>query len=98
MNIRLLPSARTLRPESRAGIGAAIVLLGIVSAVDLADGPQPHFIGLFAAAPFLTAAFAAWFEVVIVGALATVIGIVFGLRATEGLTEATAINIVGIIV
>jgi hypothetical protein len=96
MNIRLLPGARPLSPESRAGIGAAVVLLAIISAVDLADGSEPHFIGLFAAAPFLTAAFAAWREVVAVGVLATIIGLLFGMHP-GGMTEASAINIVGIV-
>jgi hypothetical protein len=94
MNIRPWPGARPLSPESRAGIGAAVVLLAIISGTDLADGPEPHFIGLFAAAPFLTAAFAAWPEVVAVGGLATVIGVIFGMHPTW--TEASAINIVGI--
>ena len=88
MNIRLLPGARPLSPESRAGIGAALVLLAIISAAEIwPTAPQPHFIGLFAAAPFLTAAFAAWPEVVAVGALATVIGVVFGMHP-HGMTEA----------
>ena len=95
MNIRMLPGARRLSPESRAGIGAALGLLAIISAVELADGPQPHFIGLFAAAPVLTAAFAAWMEVLFVGAIATVVGVLFGLQP-HGMTEASAINIVGI--
>jgi phosphoserine phosphatase RsbU/P len=94
VKIRLWPGARPLSTESRAGIGAAIVLLAIISATDLADGVQPHFIGLFAAAPFLTAAFAAWPEVVAVGALATVIGVLFGMHPQWDLTS--GINIIGV--
>ncbi len=90
------PGGRPLSTESRAGIGAALVLLAIISATDLADGAQPHFIGLFAAAPFLTAAFAAWPEVVAVGALATVIGVLFGMHPSWNPTS--AINIIGIVV
>lgn len=96
MNIRLLPGARRLSSESRAGIGAALGLLAIISAVELADGSRPHFIGLFAAAPVLAAAFAAWMEVLIVGAIATVLGVLFGLQP-HGMTEASAINVLGIV-
>ena len=95
MRIRLWPGARPLSTESRAGIGAAVVLLAIISATDLADGSQPHFIGLFAAAPFLTAAFAAWPEVVAVGGLATVVGVLFGMHPHW--TGTSAINILGVI-
>ncbi|HEY1486330.1 MAG TPA: PP2C family protein-serine/threonine phosphatase [Micromonosporaceae bacterium] len=95
MNIRPWPGARPLSPESRAGIGAALVLLAIISAADLADGPEPHFIGLFAAAPFLTAAFAAWPEVVAVGTLATVVGVCFGMHPHW--TGVSAINILGVV-
>ncbi len=94
MNIRMWPGARPLSTESRAGIGAALVLLLIISIADLADGVQPHFIGLFAAAPFLTAAFASWPEVVVVGGLATIIGVLFGMHPQ--FTAPNAINIIGI--
>jgi phosphoserine phosphatase RsbU/P len=95
MNIRPWPGARPLSKESRAGIGAAVVLLAVVSAAEFANGPQPQFIGLFATAPFLTAAFAAWPEVLAVGGLATVIGVFFGMYPSW--TEASAINIVGLV-
>lgn len=86
-----------MSPETRAGIGAAVLLLAIISAVDLADGQQPHYIGLFAAAPFLCAAFAAWQAIVVVGGLATVIALIFGMYP-NGPTAATDVNIVGIVV
>ncbi len=54
---RLFQSGRRpLSPGSRAGLGAALVLLAIVSAVELADGRRAHYIGLLAAVPFLAAA------------------------------------------
>lgn len=97
MRLRLLPGARPMSPESRAGIGAAVGLLAIISMVELADGEQPHYVGLFAAVPFLAAAFAAWPEVLAVGLLASVIGFGFGMYP-GGVTGATAINLVGIVV
>jgi hypothetical protein len=94
VKFRMWPGTRPLSTESRVGIGAAVVLLAIISATDLADGSQPHFIGLFAAAPFLTAAFAAWPEVVAVGGLATVIGVLFGMHPQWTVTS--GINILGV--
>jgi phosphoserine phosphatase RsbU/P len=95
VKFRMWPGTRPLSTESRAGIGAAVVLLAIISATDLADGAQPHFIGLFATAPFLTAAFAAWPEVIAVGGLATVVGVLFGMHPSWN--PASAINIIGVI-
>ena len=44
--MRLLQSGRRpLSPGSRAGLGAALVLLAIVSAVELADGRTAHYVG-----------------------------------------------------
>jgi hypothetical protein len=69
---------RQLPPEARAGVGAAFVLLCLVVAVEIADGPQANYIGLMAAAPFLAAAFASWREVLAVGTVATALSITFG--------------------
>lgn len=93
---RWLPGRRPMSSESRAGLGAAVALLAVVSAVELADGPTPHYIGLLAAAPFLAAALAPWREVVSVGAVATAIGVIFGLFPS-GLTSYSAVNISGIV-
>ncbi|HEX5541401.1 MAG TPA: PP2C family protein-serine/threonine phosphatase [Micromonospora sp.] len=84
-----------LMPGSRAGLGAALVLLAIVSAIELADGRDPNYVGLVAAAPFLAAAFASWQVVLAVGALATVIGALFVLTGAE-FSLATGVNVVGI--
>jgi serine phosphatase RsbU (regulator of sigma subunit) len=69
---------RQLTPEARAGLGAAFVLLCLVLAVEVADGPRANYIGLLAAAPFLAAAFASWREVLTVGIVATGLGFTFG--------------------
>ncbi len=89
------PGRRPLSPGSRAGLGAAIVLLTIVSAVEIADGSSANYVGLVATAPFLAAAFASWRMVLAVGVLATVVGIAFALAA-RGVTLATGVNVVGV--
>src|SRR5262249_5282276 len=68
-------------------------LLALISAVEVADGPEPHYIGLLASAPFLVATFAAWREVILVGATATAIALTFGLIAPEGLAMASSFQI-----
>ena len=91
-----LPSGRRpLSPGSRAGLGAALVLLAVVSAVELADGREANFLGLLAAVPFLAAVFAFWQTVLLVGVLATVVGMVFvGAGRADGVSG--LVNIVGI--
>jgi len=85
----LLTFGRPTSPGSRAGFGAALGLLLLIGLVEFADGPQPHYLGLLAAAPFLAAAFAGWREVVIVGGLATAMGIGFAVTAPDGLMSSS---------
>lgn len=85
---------RPLPSGTRAGLGAAVLLLGIVSAIELADGRAVNYIGLVVAAPFLAAAFASWEVVLVVGALATVIGGAFALAGP--MSAAAAVNVVGV--
>jgi hypothetical protein len=96
MMIRM-PGNRSLSPETRVGVGAAIALLAAVAAADLFDGAEPHFIGLYAAAPFLAAAFAAWPAIVAVGVIAVIMGLIFGIYP-DGITTATTINLIGIVI
>jgi Stage II sporulation protein E (SpoIIE) len=93
----ILPSGRRpLSPGSRAGLGAALVLLAVISAVELADGPRAHYIGLFVAVPFLAAVFAVWQMVLAVGVLTTIVGVVFA--ANDGRLGVTGmVNVVGIV-
>jgi hypothetical protein len=85
-------------PTARAGLGVAFALLAIVIAVELADGTPANYIGLLAAAPFLAAAFASWRDVLAVGGVAALLGVLFALPANAGsLTELT-VNVVGVIV
>jgi hypothetical protein len=89
------PGRRPLSPGSRVGLGAALVLLGVVSAVELATVEGADFVGLFAAVPFLAAVFAFWQTVLVVGVLATIVGMVFvGADGTVGV--AGMVNILGI--
>jgi hypothetical protein len=95
MPSNLPPGHRPLSPGSRVGLGAALVLLGVVSAVELADGRPANFVGLFAAVPFLAAVFAFWQTVLVVGVLATLVGMVF-VAADGTLGVAGLVNILGI--
>ncbi|WP_051366566.1 PP2C family protein-serine/threonine phosphatase [Hamadaea tsunoensis] len=93
---RLLWSTRRpLTPGTRAGVGAAVVLLILLSLIEYADGPESHYIGLMATAPFLAAAFAPWRSVLVAGGLATAAGLAFAIwsRPHGG---ATMLNVIGI--
>jgi hypothetical protein len=87
---------RPLSPGSRVGLGAALVLLAVVSAMEIADGPRADFVGLLAAVPFLAAVFAVWQTVLVVGALAAIIGMVF-VGADGTATVSGMVNILGIV-
>jgi hypothetical protein len=92
----ILPTGRgPLSTGSRAGLGAALVLLAAVSAVELAGGPEAGHVGLLAAVPFLAAVFAFWRTVLGVGALATVVGLIFA-GADGRLSMSGLVNVVGI--
>ncbi len=97
MNLRQRLGLARMTPETRAGIGAALVLLALISVVELADGGAPHYIGLLAAVPFLAAAFGAWPEVLAVGGLASVVGLAFGMYPTGRPSGASLINIAGVV-
>ncbi|MET8083652.1 PP2C family protein-serine/threonine phosphatase [Micromonospora sp. NPDC005197] len=95
---RLLQSGRSpLSPGSRAGLGAALALLAIVSGLELADGRRAHYVALLVAAPVLAAALAAWRVVLGVGAVATLIGVGFALFDPR-MMLVTSVNVVGVAV
>ncbi|MEH1055204.1 PP2C family protein-serine/threonine phosphatase [Micromonospora sp. CPCC 206171] len=84
-----------LSPGSRAGVGAALGLLTIISAVELADGRAAHYVALMMAAPILAAAFASWRVVLGIGLVAAVLGASFVLtEPTPSLV--TAVDLAGI--
>ena len=87
---------RSLSPGSRAGLGAALVLLAAVSTVELSDGRHAHYVGLFVAVPFLAAVFAYWQTVLAVGVLATAVGIIFA-SADGHVGVVGVVNVCGII-
>jgi hypothetical protein len=94
-----IPGARRqqMTQEARAGLGAALLLIVLVAAMDLADGVQPHYIGLLVGAPFLVAAFASWRQVLLVGSLATAVALAFGFFP-HGLAMYSAVTVGAIMV
>jgi hypothetical protein len=91
----LPPGGRPLSPGSRAGLGAALVLLAAISTVELVERSRADFVGLLAAVPFLAAVFAYWQPVLAIGALATAVGTVFAATDTQH-RPAGMVNVVGI--
>ncbi|WP_328341548.1 PP2C family protein-serine/threonine phosphatase [Micromonospora sp. NBC_00421] len=84
-----------LSPGSRAGVGAAVGLLAVVSAIEAADGWAVHYVALMTVAPILAAGFASWRAVTAVGFLALVVGSGFALTDSE-MALTTAVALVGI--
>jgi hypothetical protein len=54
-------------------------MLGLVSAIELADGRPVRYVGLMATVPFLAAVFATWREVLVAGGVATAVGTLFAI-------------------
>lgn len=91
-----LSGGRPLSPGFRAGLGAAFVLLFLISAVELADGREARFIGLMATVPFLAAVFAPWQAVLLAGGVATAVGTVFAFFGMSHDDLSAFINVIGI--
>ncbi|WP_144119812.1 PP2C family protein-serine/threonine phosphatase [Catellatospora sichuanensis] len=91
-----LSGGRPLSPGFRAGLGAAFVLLFLISAVELADGREARFIGLMATVPFLAAVFAPWQAVLVAGGVATAVGTVFAFFGMSQDDLSALINVIGI--
>jgi phosphoserine phosphatase RsbU/P len=85
-------------PSARAGLGAALALVAVVTMVEVADGPRASFLGLLAAAPFLAAAFAAWRDVLMVGGVAVVLGVMLAVPAPEDSLLMVSVNLGGVVV
>ncbi|TDC77935.1 serine/threonine-protein phosphatase [Micromonospora sp. KC606] len=86
-----------LGPGARAGVGAALGLLAIVAAMEVADGRQVRYLPLMVAAPVLAAAFASWRAVLGVVLVALVIGGTFAL-VEPGASMVTGAGLGGIAV
>ncbi|GAA1394894.1 PP2C family protein-serine/threonine phosphatase [Catellatospora coxensis] len=91
-----LSGGRPLSPGFRAGLGAAFVLLFLISAVELADGREARFVGLMATVPFLAAVFAPWQAVLLAGGVATAVGTVFAFFGMSQDDLSAFINVIGI--
>ncbi|TDB75368.1 PP2C family protein-serine/threonine phosphatase [Micromonospora sp. KC723] len=86
-----------LSPGARAGVGAALGLLAIVAAMEIADGRQVRYLPLMVAAPVLAAAFASWRAVLGVVVVALLIGGSFAM-AEPGSSMVTGAGLGGIAV
>ncbi|HEY8451871.1 MAG: PP2C family protein-serine/threonine phosphatase [Micromonosporaceae bacterium] len=95
MKLPLSEGRRPLSPATRAGLGAALVLLALVAAVELADGDEPNYIGLIAAVPLLAAVLAGWRMVLAVGGLATLVAVGFAFGAAMPSLQ-TGVNVAGV--
>jgi serine phosphatase RsbU (regulator of sigma subunit) len=94
--VNLAPGRRPLSTGSRAGLGAAVVLLAAISAAEAAERQTADFVGLLATVPFVAAVFAFWRTVVAAGAMATVAGVIFA--STQGPPEAgRMVTVLGIV-
>ncbi|MEV6526243.1 PP2C family protein-serine/threonine phosphatase [Longispora sp. NPDC051575] len=80
----LQQTRRTHRPEARAGLGAAFVLLALIVVIEIADGERPNYLGLLALPPLLSAAFAGWRSVLITGAASFGVGCAFVMMPDSG--------------
>ncbi|KXK59428.1 stage II sporulation protein E [Micromonospora rosaria] len=92
------PGSGPLTPGSRAGLGAALALLVIGCAVEVADGREVHYLPLFSAAPLLVALAGSWRLVLGLGAAATLLGVCFAFaEPTPSLATATGLGTVAVV-
>ncbi len=84
----------SLTPEAAAGLGAALAVIVIVSAIQLAGGSSATLVGWLAIAPFLAAAFSPWRFVVGIGVLAAGTTLLTGL-VRGSLTESLGASVLG---
>jgi hypothetical protein len=75
----------SLTPEATAGLGAALAVVVIVSAIQFAGGSTATLVGWLAIAPFLAAAFAPWRYVAGIGLLATFLTLLTGIVGSSPL-------------
>ncbi len=83
--------------SSRTGLAGACLLAVFITALDVAIGPGPVFVGLLIGPPFLAAAFAGYRAVLAVGALCTVLGIGLGVFSDAGMDREQVIQVIAII-
>jgi sigma-B regulation protein RsbU (phosphoserine phosphatase) len=85
-------------PSPRTGIVGAVALAVFITALDIADGPSPAYVGLLIGPPFLAAAFAGHRATLSVGALCTACGFVVGFLSRTGLDHEQVIRMIAIVV
>jgi serine phosphatase RsbU (regulator of sigma subunit) len=84
-------------PSPRTGIVGAVVLAVFITALDIADGPTPAFVGLLIGPPFLAAAFAGHRATLSVGALCTGCGFALGFMSEPRFDHEQVIRMVAIV-
>lgn len=89
---------RPLSPEARAGLGAAFVVLALVTALEFTDGPAATYVGWLSVAPFVAAAFATWREVVATGIVAVALTVVFSAVDPAGFAGAGIVRVIAMLV
>src|SRR6476659_7254509 len=82
--------------EAATGLGAAVLVLVLVTGAEFVDGLDAAGSGWFAIAPFLAAAFTPWRYVVGIGGLAIAITTALGLMSDDGLDHVTAVRLLGL--
>ena len=92
----LLSGRSPLSRGSRAGLGAALVLLTIVVSIEIADDSQGRYSALMLVAPMLAAALASWRVVVASGAAALTANVLC-LVVQERLSVTDGVTLTGIV-
>src|SRR5262245_7250425 len=87
----------TLTAEAGTGLGAAVAVLLVVSAIEVAEGPGPSVVAWLAVAPFLAAAFAPWRYVVGIGLLATLLATGAAIMNPSGISETDISTVIGMV-
>jgi serine phosphatase RsbU (regulator of sigma subunit) len=88
----------SLTAEAGAGLGAAVAVLLVVTAIEFAEGPGPSVVEWLAIAPFLAATFAPWRYVVGIGLLASGMAVAAALMKDDAVTDRDISTIIGMVV
>src|SRR5690242_16613115 len=87
----------TLSAEAATGLGASVLVLVIVTAVQVANDLDPSVTGWLAIAPFLAAAFSPWRYVVGVGGAAAAISAGTALISQSGFDHMALVRVIGLV-
>ncbi len=89
---------QSLTAEAGAGLGAAVAVLLVVAAIEVAEGKGPSVVEWLAIAPFLAAAFAPWRYVVGIGLLATGMATAAAIMNPDGVADRDVSTVIGMVV